>query len=301
MEFWKDDARRECGTCGFEMHNPGKDLGCALWCKSARECLGLTPDEWEDLELERKEASLLIERKKEAMKTKAVRKIIMIDEEKCTGCGECIPSCAEGALQIVDGKARLITDKYCDGLGACLSECPFGALSIVEREAEEFDESAVLEHLGKAEEEAHGCPSAEARVLAPPEEREETPAMRGPSSLRTWPVQLGLVNPGNPVFKGADVLIVSDCVPVAYRYFHEDFLKGKVPIMGCPKLDDAESYLAKLKDLFKTGNVASVTVTRMEVPCCSGMTRLVQEAVRASGREIPLKEVVVGIDGNLAD
>jgi len=237
-----------------------------------------------------------------------LRSIIRIDEEKCTGCGLCIPACAEGALKIVDGKARLVSDKYCDGLGACLGECPQGAITIEKREAEEFDEEAVEEHLNPKQSvpvvrHVHpipqSCPSAkvmhfernlkEKETVNIPEKRE--------SMLSQWPVQLTLLPPNAPFFEDADLLIAADCVPFAYANFHNDFLKGRTLVVGCPKLDDAEFYKEKLTAIFKRSNIRSVTVVNMEVPCCFGLYRLVKEALDSSGKVIPLKQEIVGIEG----
>ncbi len=276
------------------------------------------------------------------MGRKVVRKIIEIDEEKCTGCGLCIPSCEEGALQIVDGKARLVKDVYCDGLGACLGECPEGALTIVEREADRFDEEAVKAHLGSsavastagaagaaageggascddlgvAEEgpmarvgaerggcdpgSFQGCPGSRMMHF---EREQNTEALRVPaareSTLRQWPVQLMLVPVNAPYFQGADLLVAADCVPFAYAGFHEDLLRGKALVVGCPKLDDIGHYTQKLTEIFRTSAVKSVTVATMEVPCCSGLVMAVRKAIEASGKDIPFDSVVVGVRGEL--
>jgi Fe-S-cluster-containing hydrogenase component 2 len=237
-----------------------------------------------------------------------LRNIVKIDEEKCTGCGLCIPACAEGALQIVDGKARLVKDIYCDGLGACLGECPQGAITIIQREAEEFDEKAVEEYLEKSRvvppvQHVHphstGCPSAQMQQLE--REREEkptpTPAEKRETRLSTWPVQLKLLPPNAPFFENADLLITADCVPFAYADFHEDLLKGKTLAIGCPKLDDATLYRDKLASIFRMSNIKSVTVVNMEVPCCFGLYRLVKEALASSGKNIPLRQETISIKG----
>jgi len=210
---------------------------------------------------------------------KVLRKIIEIDEEKCNGCGECIPSCAEGSLALVDGKARVVSDKYCDGLGACLGECPMGALSIVEREAEEFDVEAVEEHLAA---------------------RQPPTAARG-SALSHWPIQIRLIPPTAPFLRGADLLVVADCVPVAFPGFHEEFVAGKTVMLGCPKFDDAESYIAKFTAIFNTAGVRSVTTAVMEVPCCSGLPMIVEKAMEASGKSIPMEKVVIGTRGRILE
>ena len=306
VEFWKDEVRRRCHHCGHDFINPEKNLGCALWCKLARECLGLTPDLWKEVEKLRT-ARNSKESEMKSMKTSTKRKIIQIDEEKCTGCGDCIISCAEGALRIIDGKAKLISDKYCDGLGACLGECPAGALQIVERDADEFDEEAVAEHLNtsgrekiedkQSEKPAGQCPGAAALKLKLNREAPAGESQRGGPHLESWPVKIELSNSSNTFFKDRDLLVVSDCVPFAYRYFHEDLLKGRIPLCGCPKLNDRESYIRRLSEVFAKNRPQSITIARMEVPCCSGMTYVVKEALSRSGLDIPVKETVVKIDG----
>lgn len=245
----------------------------------------------------------------------AVRKIIEIDEERCDGCGQCVLACAEGALRIVDGKAKVVSDVFCDGLGACIGECPQGALRIIERDAPEFDEEAVKEHLGRqggrearlagAETEPCGCPSSNPMLLkafqGQPARADTGPAHETglPSELANWPVQWRLVQPTMPFFKGADLLLAADCVPFALRDFHGRFLKGRPVITGCPKLDDQQAYLDKLTAVFKEATPRSVTVVIMEVPCCQGLLRLTQEAMRRSGKDIPLSTAVVGIEGEV--
>ena len=239
------------------------------------------------------------------------RKIIQIDEELCDGCGQCVPSCAEGAIQIVDGKARLVADKYCDGLGACLGECPNGALTIVEREAEEFDEEAVEEYMNaKAQKEtsekatmACGCPSAQIQSFVPPASRERTnePTIQKTSisALSHWPVQIRLVPPTAPFLKGADLLVAADCTPVAYPNFHEDFLKGKVVVVGCPKFDDVQDYIQKFADIFSTADIKSITVAVMEVPCCQGLPIIVEKAMVMASRKIPMEKMVISARGEV--
>ena len=242
---------------------------------------------------------------------KTMRKIIEIDEELCDGCGECVPSCAEGAIEIVDGKARLAAEKYCDGLGACLGECPTGALTIVEREAAEFDEEAVEEYLSsKAQEEAPqeatmacGCPSTQIQAFAPLTSCQEAnkPAVQSSagSALSHWPVQIHLVPPTAPFLKGADLLVAADCTPVAYPNFHQDFLKGKVVMVGCPKFDDVQEYIQKFTDIFKTADIKSVTVVVMEVPCCSGLPLIVEKGMEMAGKTVPMETVVISARGEL--
>jgi Pyruvate/2-oxoacid:ferredoxin oxidoreductase delta subunit len=247
-----------------------------------------------------------------------IRKIVEIDEARCDGCGECITSCAEGAIALVDGKARLVGDVLCDGLGACLGECPQGALRVVEREAAAFDEAAVHAHLAGARPpsaahasgpEGAGCPGTRSRTLPrrslavvsdPP-----APAAAGPASgasgsrLGHWPVQLPLVPPTAPYFQGADLLVAADCVPFAYARFHDDLLAGKALVVGCPKLDDVRAHAGKLAQIFTRSDVRSVTVARMEVPCCGGLAMAVRQGLAASGKALPVRDVVVGIDGAL--
>ncbi len=229
------------------------------------------------------------------------RQVVEIDEEKCNGCGLCVPACAEGALQIVDGKAKLISDKYCDGLGACLGECPQGAITIEERNAAEFDEEAVKEHLERehpVSPHTHlACPSTHIVSFEPhkPEEREVSARIE--STLSQWPVQLTLSPPNAPFFENADLLITADCVPLAYANFHQDFLKDKTLVIGCPKLDDAEAYRVKLTEIFQRNNIRSVTVINMEVPCCFGLFHIVKRALEDSGRKMPLRQEIISIKG----
>lgn len=234
----------------------------------------------------------------------SVRKIVKIDEEKCNGCGLCIPACAEGAIQVVDGKAKIVKDIYCDGLGDCLGHCPQDAISIEEREAPAFDEKATKEHLKAISRDRPpiphpqgGCPSATAFTI----ERDKTvtghTATGAPSELRQWPVQLALVPPVAPFWENADILVAADCVPFAYADFHADLLIGKALINACPKLDETGHYMNKLISIFSENNIRRVTVARMEVPCCSGLVRLVREAIGASGKELPFNEVEISIKG----
>jgi len=246
---------------------------------------------------------------------KTVRKIIEIDEELCDGCGNCVPSCAEGALEIIDGKARVIADIYCDGLGACLGECPLGALQIVERKADEFDEEAVEALLAEQKEQPQapafsgGCPSARLQSFATPQ-----PAIApGPqadlsraddvdltqSALSHWPVQIMLVPPTAPFLKGADLLVLADCVPVAFPTVHRDFIKGKAVMMGCPKLDDAQYYIEKFAQICKESGIKSITTVIMEVPCCGGLPMIVKKGMEMSGVDIPMEEVVISTRGQI--
>lgn len=281
-----------------------------------------------------------------------IRKIIKIDDETCTGCGECIPNCPEGALQVIDDKARIISDLFCDGLGACIGHCPVDAISIEEREAEEYDERKVMENVvkqGKNVIKAHlehlrdhdqmdylqeaidylkendfevpieepqsaechtdsplpcGCPGAAVQDLRTEEQEckeEVTTITKSKTELRQWPVQLMLVPPSAPYLKDADVLIAADCVPFAFPNFHNEFLKGKILLVGCPKLDKIDYYEKKLTEIFKNNDIKSLTIAHMEVPCCFGLNKLIEEAVKCSGKNIPIKEYTIGIKGDILE
>jgi len=239
------------------------------------------------------------------MTTKTLRKIVRIDEEKCDGCGLCVPACVEGALQIVDGKAKLISERYCDGLAACIGECPQGALTIEGRAAEEFDEEVVKLHLEERqhteEELPCGCPSTIVAQFA----RQETTGVsmgEAPSQqpiLSQWPVQLTLVPLMAPFLQGADLVLTADCVPFAYTGFHQDFLRNHSLLVACPKLDDFQAHLEKLTDILSHSQVKSLTVVYMEVPCCFGLVHMANQAVKLSGKDIPVKEVTIGIKGDV--
>ncbi len=237
------------------------------------------------------------------MITKVLRKIVKIDEERCNGCGVCVPSCAEGALQIVDGKAKLISPKYCDGLGACLKECPQGAITIEESEAEGFDEEAVKHHLEKQATEALPCGCASATVTQ--FEKHQTTGvcssevMYQPSMLGHWPVQLTLVPATAPFLQKAELVLSADCVPFAYASSHRDFLCGHALLVACPKLDDFAAQQKKLTEILLRSKVNSLTVVHMEVPCCSGLAHMAKQAILLSDKDIPLKEITVGIRGDL--
>ncbi|MFN2365252.1 MAG: ATP-binding protein [Desulfurivibrionaceae bacterium] len=239
---------------------------------------------------------------------KVMRKIIEIDDHLCNGCGECVPSCAEGALVIVDGKARMIAEKYCDGLGACLGDCPQGALRIIERHADDFDEEAVEELLSRKKAEgnspAPGCPSAKLQVLGGhgscQQANQPVGAAGNPdSALGHWPVQIRLVPPGAPFLKNADLLVAADCAPVAYPGFHREFLPGRAVMIGCPKFDDQAAYIEKFREIFETADLKSVTMLIMEVPCCGTMRGIISEALKQSGKAIKINEAVIGVGGSL--
>lgn len=280
------------------------------------------------------------------------RKIISIDEEKCTGCGLCIPDCPEGALQIIEGKARLVSDLFCDGLGACIGTCPEGAISVIEREAGAYDESAVMETIarqGAAVIKAHlehlsghgqtalyneaieyliehfipipdhqvaerrsssanphpspfaGCPGAEARSITREEHGAgENRSKRSESELRQWPLQLKLLNPAAPYFDNADLLLAADCVPFAYADFHQDFLRDRIVIIFCPKLDtDIEGYVSKLAEILSLHTINSITVVHMEVPCCSGVKYVLDQAMEKAGKKVPVKDITISIQGGI--
>jgi len=231
----------------------------------------------------------------------AKRQIIRIDDEKCDGCGLCVPSCAEGAIQIVDGKARLVADRYCDGLGACLGDCPQGALTIEAREAQEF--------VGPAP----GAPHPETPAPAPESpgaafvcpgsrmqqsQREATPAP-GASALSHWPVKLRLVNANAPFLQGASLLVAADCAPFAAGDFHSRFLDGKTVVCGCPKFDDLPEHVAKLTDILKGNDIREITVVNMDVPCCSGLVQIVRQALEASGKSLPVTICMLGNAGQV--
>ncbi|HOE66427.1 MAG TPA: 4Fe-4S ferredoxin [Candidatus Hydrogenedentes bacterium] len=230
------------------------------------------------------------------------RTIIEIDEILCNGCGKCVPACHEGAIEIVDGKARLVAEKFCDGLGACLGDCPTGALRIVERAAESFDEKAVEAHLRSASarrEPESACPSARVQVF----DRAEGPARRDaadiPSALSHWPIKIRLVPPDAPFLQNAHLAVTSDCVPFAYAAYHEEFLRGKVALVGCPKFDDPEAYTLRFADMFSQSSIRGVTVIVMQVPCCQGLPVIIRNAMAMAGVRIPADTIVVGLDGKV--
>jgi NAD-dependent dihydropyrimidine dehydrogenase PreA subunit len=269
------------------------------------------------------------------------RKIISIDENKCTGCGQCIPDCPEGAIRLIGGKARLVSDLFCDGLGACMGTCPEGAISVIERDAVPYDEKKVMENIVrqgvpviKAHLEhlaGHGqtglyneaieylkehkirvpgsvqaggllhaaCPGTMARRI---ERKIPAPGRQPPaeSELRQWPVQLKLLNPANPCFDGADLLISADCAPFAYAGFHAELLRGRTAVIFCPKLDpDIEGHIAKLAEVFSRHEIKSIMVARMEVPCCGGVRSVVDQALEQSGKKIPVTEKTITIQGEI--
>ncbi len=240
------------------------------------------------------------------MATNIQRKIVKIDEEKCNGCGACIISCAEGALKIIEGKARLISEKYCDGLGNCL-DCPQGAISIELRDAEEFDEAAVHEHLLEEKGEkvaAPSCPSTRIEEFSAGtplgnQAVEDTEKNRR-SRLTHWPVQLSLVPPAAPFLQGADLVLTADCVPCAMAGFHEAFLsKDTALVVACPKLDNFQAHQEKLNQILEVSGIRSLTVVHMEVPCCSGLVYMAKQAILTSGNVVPFQDITISVQGEV--
>lgn len=251
------------------------------------------------------------------------RKIITINEELCDGCGNCVSACSEGALQIVDGKAKLVKENFCDGFGDCIGECPTGALKIEEREAEAFDIEATKEYLLKTKgkeavwrmEEAQkkhephehtpkttlpcGCPGSMAQTIKLPETHKSTLELKVEPQLRNWPVQIHLLPLQATYYDAADLLVAADCCAYAYAGFHGDFIKGKTLAIGCPKLDNSEAYREKLTTIIKNNNIKSVSIAYMEVPCCTGLVKLVEKAVEESGKDISVKKTKIGIKGQI--
>ncbi|MFP4380808.1 MAG: ATP-binding protein [Candidatus Sumerlaeia bacterium] len=243
------------------------------------------------------------------------RNIIEIDEAKCNGCGKCVNACAEGALQMIDGKAKLVSDIYCDGLGACIGDCPTGALKVIEREADAFDEAAVEERVRDQQPKTStpesggcpafafkpsgGCPGSASRQFDKADKKPRTSDAEQPSELTHWPIQLHLAHPAAPQFQGADVLLAADCTAFALGSFHRDLLAGKSLLIACPKLDDTRPYISKLVALCREAKPRSITIARMEVPCCSSLTQLALAAVQEAGTDIAVDEVIVSTDGQI--
>lgn len=224
-----------------------------------------------------------------------IRKIICIDEDKCIGCGLCAHACQEGAIGMVDGKARLLREDYCDGLGNCLPACPTNAITFVEREAPAFDEAAVRASQQKAARPAQGgCPGQKIRQFNTCEPAEGAPSA---SQLRQWPCQLRLAPVSAPYFAGAELLIAADCTAFAYAAIHRDFMRGRITLIGCPKLDDAD-YADKLTEILRRNDIRSVSVLRMEVPCCGGLEHAARKALERSGKALPFDVTIVSIDGS---
>ena len=229
-----------------------------------------------------------------------IRKIIKIDEEKCNGCGACAAACHEGAIEMVDGKAALTREDYCDGLGDCLPACPAGAISFEEREAPAYDEAAVQSaKAAKTKTLPYGCPGTQVKAIRP---GTETAAVCGPqtSQLSQWPVQIKLVPVNAPWFDGAKLLVAADCTAYAYANFHQDFIKNHITLVGCPKLDSVD-YAEKLTEILKKNDIRSLTVVRMEVPCCGGIENAVKSALQSSGKFLPWNVVTISTDGRILD
>ncbi len=238
------------------------------------------------------------------------RKIVNIDREKCNGCGLCVNACHEGAIELVNGKAQLIGDEYCDGLGDCLPECPVDAINIIERESKDYDEKLVVE---KKKEKLNlkvdlpcGCPGTAARIINRVPKSKIHVSTSGEnigniSKLRQWPVQLKLINPKAAYLKNAELLVAADCTAYAYGNFHEDFIKDHIVLIGCPKLDDINYYEEKFTEIIKNNDLKSITVVRMEVPCCSGIVNAVKNSMLRSGIIVPYKEVIISTEGNIAE
>lgn len=236
----------------------------------------------------------------------AIRNIVKIDREKCNGCGLCVTACAEGAIRIIDGKAQLVSEIYCDGLGACLGHCPMDAITIEQREADNFDEEAVRKYLDAQKPAApkastgFTCPgmqTAHRQVAA----ISEGDAGSSPSQLAQWPVQLKLVSPQASYFNGADLLLTADCVPFAMGDFHARLLRGRAIAIACPKLDDPQGYVDKIAEMIRLNNLNSLSVIRMQVPCCSGLTRLVTAAIEQSGVAIDINEIIISPEGQILE
>jgi len=227
------------------------------------------------------------------------RDIIEIDEEKCNGCGQCIPKCVEGALQIVDGKARLKGDELCDGLGACIGHCPRGALRVVKKKAAGFDATIGDKHQSKVpRSKTPTCECSEVVVSPPPPAEQKSPRKeQSPTLWRQWPLALRLVPVNAPFFTDAHLLVAADCTPFAYARFHEDFHRGKVLVFGCPKFDDAQGYVDKLAEILRMNSIRRLTLVHMEVPCCSGLRAIVEAALAKSGKKIPLESIVLTTGG----
>lgn len=243
-----------------------------------------------------------------------IRKIVDIDKEKCNGCGLCVHACHEGAIELVEGEAVLISDEYCDGLGDCLPECPTGAIKIIERESEEYNEELVMKKMDERKNNVEnntlpcGCPGTVAKKIerkhlnvasAIKARKKDAIGEVVTSELRQWPVQLKLINPQASYLQGANLLVAADCTAYAYADFHREFIKDHITVIGCPKLDDIQYYEEKLTEIIRTNNIKSITVVRMEVPCCAGIVNAVKRAMLNAQTIVPYKEVTVTTDGNL--
>lgn len=233
----------------------------------------------------------------------ALRNIVIIDEDKCNGCGQCVTACAEGAIEIIDGKAKLISEIYCDGLGACLGHCPEDAITVEQREAAEFDEKATEEHLARQKRESarasFQCPGIAAQQMEPEKDESEPQAVDVRSQLAHWPVQLSLLSPSASCFNDTDLLLVADCVPFAMGDFHSSILKDHSVAVGCPKLDNVDFYIEKVSAILKANKLRSLTVVHMEVPCCSGLTHIARKSIAASGAKMPFEDITISVKGKI--
>jgi Pyruvate/2-oxoacid:ferredoxin oxidoreductase delta subunit len=233
------------------------------------------------------------------------RLMIQINEDRCTGCGLCVPNCAEGALAIVDGVAKVVSESYCDGLGACLGECPENALALLEVETVEFDEEAAMEYVAKVRgsTDSSGCQGEQAVVYETQHAHEThanvVPTEARDSELTHWPIKLRLLGPQHPALKGSSLMLLADCAAAAYSGLHEDFLHGKTVAMWCPKFEDYAANVDKLAMMLKVNEIKELSVVHMEVPCCGGLARTVEEAISASGVDIPLRKFIIGVRGNI--
>jgi len=230
-----------------------------------------------------------------------LRNIVKIDEQKCNGCGQCVDACPEGAIKIINSKAKLVSEIYCDGLGACIGHCPQDAITIEKKQAQEFDEQATKTHLAEMQHHKEhpdfACPGITAKKIRTKGKKTKSKTVEIPSQLTHWPVQLKLVPPNAPCFAGADLLLVADCVPFAMGDFHNRFLKDHSIVVGCPKLDDAQLYIQKLAAILKTNKLNSLTVVHMEVPCCFGLTRIARQAIALSDAKLSFEDVTVSLYG----
>lgn len=239
----------------------------------------------------------------------AIRNIVKIDEDKCIGCEKCVSACAEGAIQMIDGKARLISEIYCDGLGACLDCCPVDAITVEQREAAEFDEAATEKHLEelarnkaafeKQKPEGFACPGMRMMNFDTPAGADNTGDVEVASHLAQWPVQLQLVSPVAPYFAGAELMLVADCVPFAMGNFHSRLLKGKAIAVACPKLDETGAYAQKIADILTTGKPKSITVVHMEVPCCTGLLRIAEKAIALAESDLQINDITISLRGEV--
>ncbi len=223
------------------------------------------------------------------------RDILKIDEDLCTGCGQCVPNCHEGALQVIDGKVRLVSELMCDGLGACIGHCPEGAITIETREAEPYNETKVMEQMKNS-----GCPGSRAVVIERPQDDSRTVSPDQPSELRQWPVQMHLLNPNAPYLRGSDLLLAADCVAFSMGNFHSRYLKGRSLAIACPKLDyGPDIYIEKLTAMIDVAGINTINVMMMEVPCCGGLLQIVKNALSKASRKVPVKEMIISLSGEV--